>query len=167
MRPLFRQVEAIALHLGVKKLPMNSKEASGFRTIAGCLRQSATNQHLLKTGDSRREIFFQPIVGLSHCDERLNNEAKIASLNGLATRKDSSAFHCVLELPDIARPCLFDQQGCCIGREPLVSASAAQKMLGQGNNIRDPLPQRRQMNRNDMQPIKKILPEAAFTNALR
>src|ERR1700751_142858 len=121
----------MALHLRVKKLTMNSKEASGFRAIASCPRQSATNQHLLKADDRGRKIFFRPIGGLSHCYLRLFDEAKIRGIYYITTRKDSSAFHCVLELPDIARPCMFDQQGCRIGSGPLVFSPAAPKKLSQ------------------------------------
>src|ERR1700751_2986242 len=122
----------MALHLRVKKLTMNSKEASGFRAIASCPRQSATNQHLLKADDSGRKIFFRPIGGLSHCYVRLFDEAKIRGIYYITTRKDSSAFHCFFDLPDFAGHVCLTSKAAALAASRLFPPARLRKCSAKG-----------------------------------
>src|SRR5260370_35496827 len=63
VRPVFGQVEAVAPHLRIEKLPMDIQQPRRFGPIAGRSLQGAANQHLLQPRQSGREILIRPRHG--------------------------------------------------------------------------------------------------------
>src|SRR5712692_11704117 len=102
VRPVFGHVEAVALHLRVEKLAMDAEHACGFGPVAGAPRQGAADQHLLETGNGRREIFGGPVADFPRDRARLVNEAEIVRVDSVAAHEDRRAFYRVLQLADIA-----------------------------------------------------------------
>jgi hypothetical protein len=72
----------------------------------------------------------------------------------------------MLSAAHIARPCMADEPRGGVRRKPLGRVGPGEKALGEGNDVGDVLPQRRQLDRHDVQSIKQVFPETAVAHAL-
>ena len=77
----------------------------------------------------------------------------------------------VLQLPDVAWPLVLLERGQRFVGDPVdvlaeLGAVAIPEQAGQLRQIVDPLPQRRQLDRDDVDPVEQILAEGACLDSL-
>ena len=72
----------------------------------------------------------------------LIDKVEIGGVDNIAAHQHRGTLHRVLQLADISGPCMADEPRCSVRCQPLGTAGARQKMLGEGNDVGDPLSQR-------------------------
>ena len=98
-------------------------------------------------------------------------EGKIAGIEPVPFAAEHHRhLHSILQLADISRPGVLRQPFDCLGGqrfagEIFLAANFSHEMRRQTGDIRTSLAQRRHLNRNHVQPVVEILPEAALRDA--
>src|SRR4029434_7857956 len=81
--------------------------------------------------------------------------------------KDHSAFDAILQLADISRPVIAHEhidgrRRDALDRLPMLTGIFFDKMVGQEQDVRLSLPQRRHEDRKDIETVIEVLAETAF-----
>src|SRR5271165_3322306 len=154
--PIFGQIEAVAPHLRVEKLPVDIEHTCRFGAIAGSPIQGPTDQYFLEPRQCGRQVLVGPGCGFRRARLWLFEKAEVSYFDRLAADEYRHALHCVLQLTDITGPAIPNELGASRGRELLLAAGFGEKILGQGQNIGNALAQWRQVYWDDVQAIEQI-----------
>ena len=90
--------------------------------------------------------------------------ARLRLVEVLPPGEDDPPFHRVHQFPDVSRPGVAEQTIHRLRGEPLdrlavLFGEADEKILGQKRNVLDPLPERRDVERDDIQPVEEVFAE--------
>jgi hypothetical protein len=156
-------VEAVAAHLGVERAPVDSQTPGGELLVAVGLMEGLDDALSLEIAQRSRHV-----GGPGALPQR---GRQVLPLDHLAPAEHDQALDDVLDLSHVAGPGIVHQGIDDVRSEPLhatlhAPGILAQEVLGESRDVLAALPERRQVDRDDVQAVVEVAPEAPAVHRL-